>query len=884
MLITRVLLLRVTSCIACTATRSLRPSLVSVLRSCGVTPRMSHKAAMEYPNVRRSDIAEELHGVKVADPYRWLEDPDSEETKAFVDAQNAVTVPFLERCSVRESIKERLTKLWDYPKYSCPFRRGDRYFFFMNSGLQNQSVLYVQDKLEGEPRVFLDPNKLSEDGTVAISGSAFSEDGEIYAYGLSSSGSDWITVHFKKVSSGEDYSEVLQKVKFSSLAWTHDHKGIFYGRYIDHAGAADGTETKSNENQKLFYHRVGTPQDEDVLVVEFPDHPKWRIPVRVSDCGRFLLLSPLERGCHDHLFIALLPSLWGLDIERHLDLLTIIACVSGKLCGVGAEVTDCGKYLLVTPQQDCRDNLLYHAPIPPHISGKIELSCIIGTFEADYEVSRPLVASLCSYVLPPTPYPYYSACRVTQCGGYLLVMPREGCRDTLLYFAPLPHHAPDTSHLPLLLTCIVDKFEANYQYITNDGSVCIFRTNKGAPNYRLVKIDLASPAPQNWVTLVPEHEKDVLDWAACVHQDKLVICYISDVKSVLQLHSLTTGALLMRLPLDMGTISGYSGKRHHSEMFYQFTSFLSPGIIYHLDLTKEPLKPKVFREIKIDGFDPSEFETRQVFYPSKDGTSIPMFLVHGRDLGTKTDAPTLLYGYGGFNISIQPYFSISRVIFLQLFKGIVAVPNIRGGGEYGEGWHNNGRLINKQNVFNDFHAAAEYLVREKLTQPSRIVIQGGSNGGLLVGASMNQRPDLFGAAIAQVGVMDMLRFHKFTIGYAWCSDYGNPDEKKHFDNVYKYSPLHNIRVPAAGSQYPATLLLTADHDDRVVPLHSFKFISELQHQVGCLPSQTNPLLIRIETKAGHGGGKPTKKVIEEHTDIFSFVMLTLGLDPSPSPS
>ncbi|MPC08190.1 Prolyl endopeptidase [Portunus trituberculatus] len=409
------------------------------------------------------------------------------------------------------------------------------------------------------------------------------------------------------------------------------------------------------------------------------------------------------------------------------------------------------------------------------------------------------------------------ACRVSECGGYLLVLPREGCRDNLLYFAPLPHCSLDTSQLPLLLTCIVDKFEANYQ--------CFM---------------LSHPYSSH---------------SASQHTG-----YVTHFQNAPQ--TANSGLSLTQHCHPTNSTTSYpntDNRGGQSQPISDMPSLHTQCIDWRNSRKKCPLFC-VFREIKIDGFDPSEFETRQIFYPSKDGTQIPMFLVHRKDLASGGDAPTLLYGYGGFNISIQPYFSISRVVFLQLFKGIVAVPNIRGGGEYGEGWHNSGRLLNKQNVFDDFHAAAEYLVREKLTKPSHLIIQGASNGGLLVGASMNQRPDLFGAAIAQVGVMDMLRFHKFTIGYAWCSDYGNPDEKEHFENVYKFSPLHNIKVPPPGTQYPATLLFTADHDDRVVPLHSFKFISELQYRVGCLSCQKNPLLIRIETKAGHGGGKPTTKV------------------------
>lgn len=698
------------------------------------------KLVMDYPSVRRDEsLVEELHGTKVPDPYRWLEDVDSEETKAFVESQNAITVPYLEKCSARAIIKEKLTAMNNHPKYSCPYKRGKRYFYYMNKGLENQSILYVQDSLDGEARVYLDPNKLSDDGTVSITGSRFSEDGETHAYMLSKSGSDWTTVHFKNVATGKDYPEVLEKVKFSGMAFTHDNKGIFYGCYPEQEGKTDGSETTSNENQKLYYHRVGTSQKEDVLVIEFPDHPKWRI---------------------------------------------------------GASVSDCGQYLLVTPVQDCKDNLLYFARLPADITGLITL------------------------------------------------------------------------------TPIVDKLEAEFEFVSNDGSVCVFRTNKDALNYHLVKIDLQQPAPQNWTVLLPENKKDVLDWALPINNDKMLCCYISDVKSVLQVHSLTTGELESVLPLDIGTVCGVSGERKHTELFYKFTSKLSPGKIFHLDMTKRPYDPKVFREIKVSGVDPALYEMKQVFYESKDGTKVPMFLMHRKNITLDGTNPSLLYGYGGFNISIQPTFSYGQVLFMQLYNGVVAVPNLRGGGEYGDAWHNGGRLLNKQNVFDDFNAAAAWLVKERYTRPELLTCQGGSNGGLLVAACANQRPDLYGAAIAQVGVMDMLRFHKFTIGYAWCSDYGSPDEEKHFRNLIKFSPYHNVRKLETG-QYPAMLLLTADHDDRVVPPHSFKLISELQHVLGKEPRQTNPLLIRVDTKAGHGGGKPTMKVIEETTDIFCFIMNSL---------
>ncbi|XP_062520515.1 prolyl endopeptidase-like [Corticium candelabrum] len=700
-----------------------------------------------YPKARRDEtVADDYHGTLVSDPYRWLEDPDSEETKTFVEAQNAISLPFIRETPLRERFHARMTELYNFERYGCPSKHGDRYYYFYNTGLQNHNVMYCQDSLVSEARVFLNPNEWSDDGTIALKVYKFSEDGKLFAFGKSSSGSDWITIHVMNVDTGHQLSDTLQNAKFTSMAWTHDNKGFFYSRYPESSSKSDGTETDINLNHKLYYHVVGTEQHEDILCCEFPDNPKWMI---------------------------------------------------------GAEVTDDGHYL------------------------------VLGIYEGCDPVNRL----------------YY--CDLTLLSGIKGILP---------------------------FVKLVDNFDAEYEYICNDGTLFTFKTNLNAPRYKLINIDFNKPEMEHWSDKVAEHEKDVLEWATGINQNRLVLCYLSDVKNVLQLHDMSTSKHLITFPLEVGTVCGFSGKRKHSEMFYHFVSFLTPGIIYHCNFTDNDIKTTVFRQITVKGFDQSQFQVVQVFYPSKDGVKVPMFIVHRKDLKFDGQSPVFLYGYGGFNVSLTPGFSVTRVIRMQHMGGVIAVPNLRGGGEYGETWHKAGMLANKQNVFDDFQSAAEYLIEHKYSSADKMIISGGSNGGLLVAACSNQRPDLFKCAIAHVGVMDMLRFHKFTIGHAWTTDYGCADKPDNFKYLIKYSPLHNVSVGVHDAQYPAALLLTADHDDRVVPLHSLKLIATLQHTLGNSEKQVNPLMILVDMKSGHGAGKPTAKVIDENSDVNAFVSRVVGIE------
>ncbi|TXG51967.1 hypothetical protein EZV62_021136 [Acer yangbiense] len=716
---------------------------------------------LKYTVARRDEsVVDNYHGIEIADPYRWLEDPEAEEVKDFVQKQVKLTDSVLLKCDTREKLRETITKQFDHPRYDAPFKRGNKYFYFHNTGLQAQSLLYVQDNLDGEPEVLLDPNTLSEDGTVSLSTLSVSEDAKYLAYGLSASGSDWVTIKVMRIEDRKVESETLSWVKFTSISWTHDNKGFFYGRYPapkEGENVDAGTETDSNLNHELYYHLLGTLQSEDILCYRDPENPKY------SFSGR---------------------------------------------------VTYDGKYLLLYISETCDPvNKLYY--------------CDMSALPEGLE-------------------------------GY------RG-RNGLLPFVKL-----------------IDGLEAQYEAIANDETVFTFLTNKDAPKYKLVRVDLKEPS--SWSDVVPEAEKDVLESARAVNVNQMTVSYLSDVKYVVQIRDLKTGSVLHQLPIDIGSVNGITARREDSTFFFGFTSFLTPGIIYQCNLETGVPEMKVFREISVPGFDRSEFRVDQVFVPSKDGTKIPMFIVAKKNISMDGSHPCLLYGYGGFNISITPSFSVSRIVLTRHLGAVYCVANIRGGGEYGEEWHKAGSLAKKQNCFDDFISAAEYLVSAGYTQPGKLCIEGGSNGGLLVGACINQRPDLFGCALAHVGVMDMLRFHKFTIGHAWTSDYGCSEKEEEFQWLIKYSPLHNVRRPWEKhpdqlTQYPSTMLLTADHDDRVVPLHSFKLLATMQH-VLCTSlensPQTNPIIGRIECKAGHGAGRPTQKMIDEAADRYSFMAKMLG--------
>lgn len=676
---------------------------------------------MKYPHTATIDQVDDYQGTRVPDPYRWLEDTDSPETRAWIDEQNKLTFGYLDGIPEREKLRAHLTELWDFPKAGAPSQRGGRYFQFRNTGLQNQDVLFVQEALDGEARVLVDPNNFSQDGTVALTNWAISEDGCWLAYATSASGSDWMTWRVRDVNTGQDLPEVIEWSKFSGAAWLPDGSGFYYSRYD---APERGKERESaNYFQKLYFHRSGQPQAVDELVYHRPDHKEW---------------------------------------------------------GFGAEISEDGAYLIITVWEgtEVRNRLFY---------------------------------------------------RDLQMGGEVVEL--------------------------------IADLEANYRFIGNDGPVFYLYTDLDAPRGRLIAIDTRHPTKENWCTVIPQGD-DALDVVMLINH-QFICLYMQDAHHLLKRFTLG-GIYLGTIDLPMiGSVVELRGRRSDKEMFYTFQSFACPATIFQYDFTHDSSRVLFTPSIR---FDFTPYVTRQVFVASKDGTLLPMFLVHRKDL-PQTPQPALLYGYGGFNISMTPTFSISRLAWLEM-GGVYAHAILRGGGEYGEDWHQAGMKARKQNVFDDFIACAEYLIREGVTSPSKLAIQGGSNGGLLVGACMTQRPELFGAALPAVGVMDMLRFHKFTIGWAWVSDYGTSDDAEGFRYLYAYSPLHNLRP---GTHYPATLITTADHDDRVVPGHSFKFAAALQTAQG----GNAPALIRIQTKAGHGMGKPTAIIIQEQADIYAFLARVL---------
>ncbi|WP_116544081.1 prolyl oligopeptidase family serine peptidase [Pontibacter virosus] len=687
-------------------------------------PVAAAETQLTYPETKKVDHTDDYFGTKVADPYRWLE-THNEEVDQWVEAQNKVTFNYLESIEFRDQIKDRLTKIWNYPKYGAPFKKGGKYYFYKNDGLQNQSVLYVQNTLESEPKVFLDPNKFSNDGTVALTALSFDKDAKYVAYGTSSGGSDWNTYEIMEVATGKKLDDKVEWVKFSGPSWHKD--GFFYSRYD--APTEGNKLANKNEYHKVYYHKIGTPQSQDQLVYEDKTKPLRNFYGQTTDDERFLILN-----------------------------------VSEGASGANA-----------------------------------------------------------------------------------------------LYYRDLKD--PKSTIKP-----IIDNFESEYNVVDNVGDKLLVRTNKNATRYRLVLIDPKKPQEQNWKVIVPQNE-NVMNGVSLVG-GRIIASYMKDAASEVVVYD-TNGKQLNKVELPaIGTVGGFAGEKDDKETFFTFTSFTYPPTIYRYDVPNN--KVELFRKTEVD-VDTEAYETKQVFYTSKDGTKVPMFIVHKKGLELNGNNPTYLYAYGGFNISLTPSFSIANMLWLEN-GGVYAMPNLRGGGEYGEDWHKAGMTPNKQNVFDDFIAAAEYLIANKYTSSEKLAVGGGSNGGLLVGAFMTQRPELAKVALPAVGVMDMLRFHKFTIGWAWVPEYGSSDDEAQFKNLYAFSPLHNLKE---GVKYPATMVKTADHDDRVVPAHSFKFISELQDK----GAPGNPYLIRIDVRAGHGAGKPTSLVIQEWADTWAFMYKNMGVNP-----
>lgn len=675
---------------------------------------------MAYPETKKVDVVDDYFGTKIEDPYRWLENDTSKETAEWVKAQNAVTQNYLSQIPFKDDIKKRLTEIWNYEKISAPFRKGDYYFYYKNDGLQNQAVLYYKNGLDGKDEVFLDPNKLSDDGTVALSGIYFSHDNKYAAYIISKSGSDWNEIFVKEISSGKLLDDHIEWVKFSGAAWQGD--GFYYSRYDEPKGVSE--LSNQNQYQKVYYHTLGSDQSKDVLVYEDKAHPLRYFGADVSDDERYLYIYASEGTSGSEILI-----------------------------------------------KDLKDK------------------------NSKFEV-------------------------------------------------------------------LLKGFEYNYSIIDNVGDEVLVMMDKQAANYKVVSIHPMKKEEKNWKTIIPE-SKELLEGVTSAG-GQLFASYLKDASSKIVQYTYE-GVKVKDIELPgIGTVSLGKAEKTDTHTFYTFSNFTTPGTVYKLDITsgKSELYNKPNFKISSD-----DFETKQVWYTSKDGTKVPMFIVHKKGIKLDGNNPTMLYAYGGFNISLTPSFSVSNMYFLDQ-GGVYALANLRGGGEYGEEWHKAGMLEKKQNVFDDFISAAEYLIAEKYTSSSKLAISGRSNGGLLVGACMTQRPDLYKVALPGVGVLDMLRYHKFTIGWGWAVEYGSSEKKDQFDYLIKYSPLHNVKDSV---NYPATMITTADHDDRVVPAHSFKFAAALQAK----HKGENPILIRIDEKAGHGAGKPTSKLIDEATDVWSFVMYHL---------